>query len=149
MGDRYDFIEDVLYDRGVTWILCALVFLKIIATMVSRQLEHDSIDTVDFTREGIDIHEGRETAVMKSLHVGVAMIEDVDFISERANLNQLFEIFRTAKRSFYFPVVDDLRQTHRDRLSSGHQGPHPQRLQRKGRTTCRVHLQPRRNFSHP
>lgn len=196
MGDRYDFIEDVLHGEGIGWILFALIFLKILATaitlgsggaggvfapalfigamiggtfgslankilptmtadpgtyatvgigaflaasthapmtaifllfemtgnyliivpvmltaiigtMVSRFFYKDSIDTVDFSREGIDIHEGRETAVMKSLRVGVAMTEDVDYISERANLNQLFEIFRMAKRSFYFPVVDD------------------------------------------
>ena len=196
MGDRYDFVEDVLHGEGIAWILFALIFLKILATaitlgsggaggvfapalfigamigssfgslanklfpdmtanpgtyatvgigaflaasthapmtaifllfemtgnyriivplmltsiigtMVAKSFNKDSIDTVDFSREGIDIHEGRETAVMKSLRVGVALTEDVDYISERANLNQLFEIFRMAKRSFYFPVVDD------------------------------------------
>ncbi len=196
MGDRYDFVEDVLHGEGIAWILFALIFLKILATaitlgsggaggvfapalfigamigssfgslanklfpdmtanpgtyatvgigaflaasthapmtaifllfemtgnyriivplmltsiigtMVAKSFNKDSIDTVDFSREGIDIHEGRETAVMKSLRVGIAMTEDVDYISERANLNQLFEIFRMAKRSFYFPVVDD------------------------------------------
>ena len=196
MGDRYDFVEDVLHGEGIAWILFALIFLKILATaitlgsggaggvfapalfigamigstfgsiankllpdmtanpgtyatvgigaflaasthapmtaifllfemtgnyriivplmlasiigtMVAKSFNKDSIDTVDFSREGIDIHEGRETAVMKSLRVGVAMTEDVDYISERANLNQLFEIFRMAQRSFYFPVVDD------------------------------------------
>ncbi|MEE4240517.1 MAG: chloride channel protein [Desulfopila sp.] len=88
-------------------IIIPLMITAIIGTMVARTFESDSIDTVDFTREGIDIHEGREVAVMKSLRVGVAMTEDVDFISERANINQLFEIFRMAKRSFYFPVVND------------------------------------------
>lgn len=88
-------------------IIVPLMLTSIIGTLVARTFEHDSIDTVDFSREGIDIHEGREVAVMKSMRVGVAMTEDVDYISERANLNQLFEIFRMAKRSFYFPVVDD------------------------------------------
>jgi CIC family chloride channel protein len=196
MGDRYDFVEEVLHGKGVAWLLFALIFLKIFATaitlgsggaggvfapalfigamigstfgsiankflpdmtanpgtyatvgigaflaasthapmtaifllfemtgnyriivplmltaiigtMVAKTFNKDSIDTVDFTREGIDIHEGREAAIMKSLRVGSAITEEVDFISERANLNQLFEIFRMAKRSFYFPVVDD------------------------------------------
>jgi CIC family chloride channel protein len=44
---------------------------------------------------------------MKSIRVGKAITEDVDFISERANINQLLEIFRLAKGGFYFPVVDD------------------------------------------
>ncbi len=88
-------------------IIVPLMLTSIIGTMVARTFNKDSIDTVDFSREGIDIHEGREAAVMKSLRVGAAMTEDVDYISERANINQLFEIFRMAKRSFYFPVVDD------------------------------------------
>ncbi len=88
-------------------IIVPLMLTAIIGTMVAKTFNKDSIDTVDFTREGIDIDEGREAAIMKSLRVGSAMTEDVDYISERANLNQLFEIFRMAKRSFYFPVVDD------------------------------------------
>jgi chloride channel protein, CIC family len=196
LGDRYDFIEEVLHNGGTPWILFALIFLKILATaitlgsggaggvfapalfigamigatfgyivniyhpeltaapgayatvgigaflaasthapmtaifllfemtgsyriivpimltsiigtMVAKKLYADSIDTVDFTREGINIHEGRELAIMKSLRVGAAMTEDVDFISERANINQLLQIFQMAKSGFYFPVVDD------------------------------------------
>lgn len=88
-------------------IIVPIMLTSIIGTMVAKKLYGDSIDTVDFTREGINIHEGREMAIMKSLRVGAAMTEDVDFISERANINQLLEIFRMAKSGFYFPVVDD------------------------------------------
>ena len=86
-------------------IIVPVMLASIIGTVVAKHLYHDSIDTVDFTREGIDIHEGRETAVMKSLKVGQAMSEDVDFISERANVNQLLKIFSMAGDSFYFPVL--------------------------------------------
>ncbi len=88
-------------------IIIPIMLTSIIGVMVSKKFSHDSIDTVDFTREGIDIHEGREAAIMKSVRVGKAITEDVDFISERANINHLLEIFRMAKSSFYFPVVDD------------------------------------------
>ena len=88
-------------------IIVPIMITSIIGIMVAKKLDEDSIDTVDFTREGINIHEGREMAIMKSLRVGAAMTEDVDFISERANMNQLLEIFRIAKSGFYFPVVDD------------------------------------------
>ncbi len=44
---------------------------------------------------------------MRSIKVGSALTEDVDFISERANINQLLEIFSQTKSGFYFPVVDD------------------------------------------
>ncbi|MDR3629159.1 MAG: chloride channel protein [Desulfocapsaceae bacterium] len=88
-------------------IIVPIMLTSIIGTMVAKKIYADSIDTVDFTREGINIHEGREVAIMKSLRVGVAMTEDVDFISEMANINHLLEIFRMAKSEFYFPVVDD------------------------------------------
>lgn len=87
-------------------IIVPIMITSIIGIMVAKRLDEDSIDTVDFTREGINIHEGREVAIMKSIKVGAAMSQDVDFISERANINHLLEIFRMAK-SFYFPVVDD------------------------------------------
>jgi CIC family chloride channel protein len=88
-------------------IIVPIMLSSIISTMVANKFNKDSIDTVDFTREGIDIHEGRETAIMKSIRVGKAITEDVDFISEKANINQLLEIFRLAKEGLYFPVIDD------------------------------------------
>ena len=88
-------------------IIIPIMLASIIGTVVAAKLNEDSIDTVDFTREGIDIHEGRETAVMKSIKVGRIITEDVDLISENANADQLLQIFSMAKDSFYFPVVDD------------------------------------------
>jgi CIC family chloride channel protein len=88
-------------------IIVPIMLASIIGTAVAARLYRDSIDTVDFSREGIDIHEGRETAIMKSIMVGKAITEDVDFISESANINQLLQIFRMATNSFYFPVIDD------------------------------------------
>ncbi|MDD3813387.1 MAG: chloride channel protein [Desulfocapsaceae bacterium] len=92
---------------GNYMIIVPIMLTSIIATIVAKKFNEDSIDTVDFTREGIDIHEGRETAIMKSIRVGKAITEDVDFISEKANINHLLEIFRMTKGGFYFPVVDD------------------------------------------
>ncbi len=86
-------------------IIVPVMLASIIGTVVAKHLNHDSIDTVDFSREGIDIQEGRETSVMRSLKVGLAMQEDVAFISERANVNQLLKIFSMASGSFYFPVL--------------------------------------------
>ena len=92
---------------GSYQIIVPIMLTSIIGTMVAKKFLVDSIDTVDFTREGINIHEGRETAIMKSLRVGAVFTEDVEFISERANVNHLLELFRMTKGGFYFPVVDD------------------------------------------
>ncbi|MFH1216006.1 MAG: chloride channel protein [Pseudomonadota bacterium] len=88
-------------------IIVPIMLASIIGTVVSKKLNRDSIDTVDFTRDGIDIHDGRETAIMRSIKVGKAMTEDVGFISESANVNHLLKIFSMAGDSFYFPVLSD------------------------------------------
>ena len=88
-------------------IIIPIMLTSIIGTVVAKKFCEDSIDTVDFTREGIDIHEGREVAIMKSLKVGAAITEDVDFISEEANIKQLLDIFSMGRGGFYFPVIDD------------------------------------------
>jgi CIC family chloride channel protein len=87
-------------------IIIPIMITSIVGSITSKKLYEDSIDTVDFTREGINIHEGREVAIMKSIKVGKAITEDVDFISENANINHLLELFRFARDSFYFPVVN-------------------------------------------
>jgi chloride channel protein, CIC family len=79
---------------GNYMIIIPVMLTAILGTMTSSWLYEDSMDTVDFTREGINIHEGREVAIMKSIRVGKAITEDVDFISENANINHLLELFR-------------------------------------------------------
>ena len=88
-------------------IIIPIMLASMIGTVVASRLNRDAIDTVDFTREGIDISEGRETAVMKSIKVGAVMSEEVDFISEKANADHLLKIFSLAREGFYFPVVDE------------------------------------------
>jgi len=87
-------------------IIIPVMLTSILSTIVASKFYHDSIDTVDFSREGINIHEGREVAIMKSILVGKAITEDVDFISETANVNHLLQLFRYATGSFYFPVIN-------------------------------------------
>ncbi|MGV1098671.1 chloride channel protein [Thiovibrio sp. JS02] len=88
-------------------IIIPIMLCSIIGTVVASKFNPESIDTVDFSRDGIDIHEGRETAVMKSIKVGKIITEDVDFISEQANVDQLLKIFSMTEGSFYFPVIDE------------------------------------------
>jgi CIC family chloride channel protein len=91
---------------GNYMIIVPVMLTAILGTVTASKFYRDSIDTVDFTREGIDIHEGREVAILKSIRVGKAITEDVDFISETANINHLLELFSITKDSFYFPVVN-------------------------------------------
>ncbi len=90
---------------GNYMIIIPIMLTSIIGTIVASQLCPDSIDTMDFSRKGIDIHEGRESAVLKSLKVGNIMTRDFGFISEKANVNYLLEVFSKTKDRFYFPVL--------------------------------------------
>lgn len=87
-------------------IIIPIMLTSILGTITAKKFCRDSIDTVDFSREGIDIHEGREVAIMKSIKVGKAITEEINFISENANINHLLETFREARDSFYFPVIN-------------------------------------------
>ncbi|MCI5145546.1 MAG: chloride channel protein, partial [Candidatus Electrothrix sp. AR3] len=91
---------------GNYMIIVPVMLTAIVGTVTANKFYSDSIDTVDFTREGINIHEGREVAILKSIRVGKAICEDVDFISETANINHLLELFAIAHKSLYFPVVN-------------------------------------------
>jgi CIC family chloride channel protein len=91
---------------GNYMIIVPVMLTAIVGTVTANKFYSDSIDTVDFTREGINIHEGREVAILRSIRVGKAISEDVDFISETANINNLLDLFAIAKDSLYFPVVD-------------------------------------------
>ncbi|MFZ5774943.1 MAG: chloride channel protein [Thermodesulfobacteriota bacterium] len=88
-------------------VIIPIMLASIIGTVVAVKFNPDSIDTVDFGRQGINLHEGREISVMKGVKVGELVSADVDFISERANIDQLLAIFSQATDRFYFPVVDD------------------------------------------
>lgn len=91
---------------GNYMIIIPVMLTAVLGTMTSSWLYADSMDTVDFTREGINIHEGREVAIMQSILVGKVIVEDVDFINENANINHLLDLLRIARNSFYFPVVN-------------------------------------------
>ncbi len=88
-------------------IIVPIMVSSIIGVMMATKLRPDSIDTEELARQGIDLHEGREVALMKALKVGRIMSEEVDFISEKANINELLTIFAMARSGFYFPVIDD------------------------------------------
>ncbi len=97
----------LLFEMTGNYLIIIPVMLTVVlGTITAKWLHDDSIDTVELTREGIDIHEGREAAILKSVRVGKAISEDVCFISENANVNQLLELFRDTSRHFYFPVID-------------------------------------------
>ncbi|MDH4162643.1 MAG: chloride channel protein [Nitrospirota bacterium] len=87
-------------------IIVPLMITAIIGTVVAKGLQKDSIDTVELTRKGVHIHEGREVSVMSRLHVADVMVPGALSVPRSTTLKELIDIMIERDR-FYLPVVDE------------------------------------------
>jgi CIC family chloride channel protein len=87
-------------------IIIPVMIASIIGALVSKVINYDSIDTVELSRKGIDLHGGKELAIMTSIKVREVMDTSFQTIHEDKDLNDLTELILMGK-NFYFPVVDD------------------------------------------
>ena len=86
-------------------IILPLMLSCIIAAIASGQLLRDSIYTLKLARRGIDIKEGKEVNVLKSMFVKDVMNPNVETIPEALPLGQIAE--RISKSKFNsFPVLN-------------------------------------------
>jgi CIC family chloride channel protein len=86
-------------------IIVPVMFSAIIGTLLAGRLYHDSIDTVELTRKGIDIHAGREVSIMSSIKVGDVMRRDVLTVGQNMPLSHLVDLMIKSE-AFYVPVMD-------------------------------------------
>lgn len=86
-------------------IIVPVMFASIIGTVLAKRLYHDSIDTVELTRKGINIHAGLEATLMSKVNVSEVMIKDVVTVKEDVPLTALINIMINRER-FYIPVVN-------------------------------------------
>jgi CIC family chloride channel protein len=87
-------------------IIIPIMLASIVGTLMARRMHYDSIDTVELTRSGINIHQGREASVLNSIQVGSVMRRDFTTVHEDTDIHELLEMVVEGE-SFYFPVVDD------------------------------------------
>jgi CIC family chloride channel protein len=86
-------------------IILPLMFSCIVGNLASGQLLRDSIYTLKLARRGIDIKEGKEVNVLKSISVGEVMSHNVETIAEGCPLEAMAD--RIAKSKFNsFPVLN-------------------------------------------
>ena len=78
---------------------------SIVGTLMAHGMHYDSIDTVELTRNGVNIHQGREASVLNSIQVGSVMKRDFTTVHEDADIHELLEMVVDGE-SFYFPVID-------------------------------------------
>jgi CIC family chloride channel protein len=86
-------------------IILPLMFSCIIATIASGQLMKESIYTLKLVRRGVDIREGKEVNVLKSMHVKDVMSPHVETVSEDWPLKTLSDKISKSKYNS-FPVLN-------------------------------------------
>ncbi len=86
-------------------IILPLMFSCIVGTIASSQLLKDSIYTLKLARRGIDIKEGKEVNVLKSLFVNEVMNPNVETISIGCPLEIMTDKIAKSKYNS-FPVLD-------------------------------------------
>jgi CIC family chloride channel protein len=78
----------------------------VIATIVARRLMHDSIDSYELSRRGLDIHAGSEANILKKLYVRGLVTKDFQPIPESMAVTD-FVPYVTNSHHMYFPVVNN------------------------------------------
>jgi CIC family chloride channel protein len=86
-------------------IILPLMLSCIVATIFARQLMKESIYTLKLVRRGIDIREGKEVNVLKSMFVKDVMNSDVETIAEGSALEEMTDKISKSKFNS-FPVLD-------------------------------------------
>jgi len=87
-------------------IILPLMITCIISSNVGRQFFKESIYTLKLVRRGINLEEGKEVNVLKSIKVSEVMNIEVETITEALGLERLAEIISKSKYNS-FPVVRD------------------------------------------
>lgn len=87
-------------------IIIPIMLASIVGTIMAHRMHFDSIDTVELTRKGVNIHQGREATVLNSIQVGSVMTRDFTTVHEDTNIQEFLEKVVDGDR-LYFPVVDD------------------------------------------
>jgi CIC family chloride channel protein len=94
---------------GTYKIILPLMLACIIATIASGQFARESIYTLKLMRRGVDIKEGKEVNVLKSLFVKDVMTSRVETINEALPLGKMAQLISKSKFNS-FPVINDQKQ---------------------------------------
>ena len=86
-------------------IILPLMLSCIVATIFAGQLMKESIYTLKLIRRGIDIREGKEVNVLRSMFVRDVMNRDVETIAEGSALAEMTDKISKSKYNS-FPVLD-------------------------------------------
>jgi len=86
-------------------VIIPIMLTCVIGTAICRHFMRDSLDTVELSRQGIDLEAGKEVNIMKALKVGDVMAQNPESVPEHMTLRQFTE-FIADTRHTNFPLVN-------------------------------------------
>jgi CIC family chloride channel protein len=86
-------------------VVVPIMITGVTATLVSRRLLPDSIDSYDLTRRGLDIHAGSEANILRNLYVRGLVRKEFQQIPESMAVSD-FVRYLTNSHHVHFPVVN-------------------------------------------
>jgi CIC family chloride channel protein len=90
---------------GSYHIMLPLMFSTILAVIVARSLEVESIYSLKLARQGIRLHHGRDLSVLEKIPMSQIMRADYDFVREHTPLGEMVGLIQHGSLHD-FPVID-------------------------------------------
>ncbi|MBF0542086.1 MAG: chloride channel protein [Nitrospirae bacterium] len=86
-------------------VLIPVMLASVTGVFMATRIFKDSIDTVELTKKGVDLHEGKELTILKSLKVIDIMTKTFTSIDKDETLNHVIDLIIKG-HGMYFPVVN-------------------------------------------
>jgi CIC family chloride channel protein len=90
---------------GSYHIILPLMFTTILAVVVARSIERESIYSLKLARQGVRLHHGRDLSVLEQIPVSKIMRTDYDFVREHTPLGEMVSLIQHGS-IHDFPVLD-------------------------------------------
>jgi len=85
-------------------IILPVMATTIVATAVAMKIQNESIYTLKLMKRGIDIFQGRDANVLRTLKVGRAQRRSIEIIGETTPLTDLIQLVSQSPHSVFFVV---------------------------------------------
>lgn len=86
-------------------IILPVMLTTIVATVFSMIFSKDSIYSMKLKRRGVDINQGRDLNILRSLPVSSAMRKSIEKVHENTTLHQLMDLMAGSQHTVFF-IVD-------------------------------------------
>lgn len=90
---------------GSYHIILPLMFTTILAVVVARSIERESIYSLKLARQGVRLHHGRDLSVLAQIPVSKIMRVDYDFVREHTPLGEMVSLIQHGSLHD-FPVIN-------------------------------------------